>query len=104
MESYKSPEQPVPAFEEVFAELNLDLGYEYSELSGHDPSDGIWRFQLKEPLLNSSVPGNKIALDHIKNEAYVQLLRAALSEKSDEEFNISILDQPSLHIVVEKIE
>jgi hypothetical protein len=97
---FKTEAPKFSVFESAFAELNTDLGYSYSELSGHNPEEGIWKVQLHE-LVDSNVSGNVIALSREKTEGYVRLLDTALENDTENQYLVTIQESPSIHINIE---
>lgn len=89
-------------FEDIFAQLNIDLGYQFSELTGNNPESGIWKIQIQKLIESSQVEGNTQAVNNQELEGYVQLLTKAL-QQCDRKYLIQTHQSPSLHLTIEKM-
>lgn len=90
------------SFENIFKKLNDLKGYVISEVSGHSPEDGIYRFQLLIPINESSAPENAMAADYEEAEEYASAIRSALAGLPDK-YHVTVNTHPSVSISIEKM-
>ena len=101
MSPYESIPAPTPIEREIM-ELNLDLGYTMSPLSGYDATKNHYVFQ---PTIKSTTAYGTIErpLEIVEIEAYGALLQKALNQ-AGLEYEVITKDYPSVHVVVQMID